>query len=72
MAPIGPPWEGQKGTKILFFQKFDFEIVNNLQKGPFTVKLVKIGQKIGFGPIWTPLDPLGEAKWGLKIKFSKI
>ena len=34
--------------------------------------MVMIGQKIGFGTNWFYLATEGGAKWGLKVKFSKI
>ena len=33
--------------------------------------MVKIGQMIGFGPIWPPFGPFRGAKWGTKIKIFK-
>ena len=42
------------------FRKFDFAIVNSLQKGPFPVNMAMVGQKIGFGPDWPHLAHLGE------------
>ena len=34
--------------------------------------MVMIWQKIGFGPNWPHMAIEGGAKWGLKVKFSKI
>ena len=50
----------------------DFTAVQNFQKGPFPANMAMIGQKIGFGPNWPHLATEGGAKWGPKVKISKI
>ena len=65
-------WGGSKGVLKANFKKFDFPIVHIFQKGTFTVNMVMIWQKIGFGPNWPHMAIEGGAKRGLNIKFSKI
>ena len=53
------------------FRKSDFTTVQNFQKGPFPAKMAMIGQKIGFGPGWPHLVPLGGQKGVLEMTFSR-
>ena len=75
---FGPNWPhlategGPNGVQKSNFRKSDFTTVQNFQKGPFPANMAMIGQKIGFGHNWPHLATEGGAKWGLKVKFSKI
>ena len=61
----------QMGTKIQFFESLTLPLLN-LQKGPFTVEMVKIGQIIGFGPIWPHFAHLGGPNGDQNQNFRKF
>ena len=54
------------------FRKYDFTTVQKFQKGPFPVKMVKIGPKIRFVQSWPHLAHLGWSKGILELTFTKF